>query len=158
MKRDRLPARRTDMRATFNLLRANDLIWNYVVSSWLMGEEPPAFDLLTWNADSTRMPAEMHSSTCAAATWRTSSPRGVMEMAGQRLDMASGRPGSVLPGRRAGSHRAVAQLVHGCATAGGDVRFVLSNSGHIAGIVNPPNPKSIHRVLEGGRPLPEDPG
>jgi polyhydroxyalkanoate synthase len=53
--------RAQDMRRTFDLLRANDLIWNYVVSSWLMREEPPAFDLLSWNADSTRMPAEMHS-------------------------------------------------------------------------------------------------
>jgi polyhydroxyalkanoate synthase len=54
-----LPAE--DMAGTFNMLRANDLIWRYVQSNWLMGEEPPAFDLLAWNDDKTRMPARMHS-------------------------------------------------------------------------------------------------
>ncbi|WP_420121960.1 PHA/PHB synthase family protein, partial [Nakamurella sp.] len=54
-----LPA--DNMAKTFNLMRGNDLIWNYVVNNWMKGEEPPAFDLLTWNADSTRMPAVMHS-------------------------------------------------------------------------------------------------
>ncbi len=46
---------------TFDMLRANDLIFNYVASNWLMGQQPPAFDLLAWNGDSTRMPATMHS-------------------------------------------------------------------------------------------------
>ena len=67
-----------EMQRSFNLLRTNDLIWNYAVSSWLMGEEPPTFDLLSWNNDSTRMPAEMHSfylrscyveNELAAASW-----------------------------------------------------------------------------------------
>ena len=48
------------MAGTFDVLRANDLIFNYVVSNWLMGQTPPAFDILAWNADSTRMPAAMH--------------------------------------------------------------------------------------------------
>ena len=48
------------MAGTFDILRANDLIFNYVVSNWLMGQDPPAFDILAWNADSTRMPAAMH--------------------------------------------------------------------------------------------------
>ena len=48
------------MAGTFDILRANDLIFNYVVSNWLMGQKPPAFDILAWNADSTRMPAAMH--------------------------------------------------------------------------------------------------
>ena len=48
------------MAGTFDMLRANDLIFNYVVSNWLMGQKPPAFDILAWNADSTRMPAAMH--------------------------------------------------------------------------------------------------
>ena len=50
----------TTMAGTFDLLRANDLIFNYVVSNWLMGQDPPSFDILAWNADSTRMPAAMH--------------------------------------------------------------------------------------------------
>jgi polyhydroxyalkanoate synthase len=78
-----------EMATTFDLLRANDLIWNYVVSNWLMGEDPPAFDILAWNADSTRMPAAMHSfylRTCYLA-----------EPAGQGRDGA-GR-GAPEPGR-----------------------------------------------------------
>ena len=60
------------MAGTFDVLRANDLIFNYVVSNWLLGQAPPAFDILAWNADSTRMPAAMH--TCAISTSRTSCP------------------------------------------------------------------------------------
>ena len=146
-----------DMQRSFNLLRTNDLIWNYAVSSWLMGEEPPAFDLLSWNNDSTRMPAEMHTFYLRSCYVENELARGVMELAGQQLDLGkvdqdlyflSAEQDHIAPWR---SSYAGARL------SGGNVRFVLSNSGHIAGIVNPPSPKSIHRVLEGDRPLPEDP-
>ena len=135
----------------------NDLIWNYVVSSWLMGEEPPAFDLLSWNADSTRMPAEMHSFYLRSCYLENQLARGVMELAGQRLDRRSGRPGPLLPGRRAGPHRPLAERVRGRP----DCRPARSGSccrtpGHIAGIVNPPRPKSLHRVVESGE-LPAEP-
>jgi poly[(R)-3-hydroxyalkanoate] polymerase subunit PhaC len=147
-----------EMQRSFNLLRTNDLIWNYAVSSWLMGEDPPAFDLLSWNNDSTRMPAEMHSFYLRSCYVGNELARGVMELAGQRLDLAkvdqdlyflSAEQDHIAPWR---SSYAGARL------PGGNVRFVLSNSGHIAGIVNPPSPKSIHRVLEDGdRELPADP-
>ena len=146
-----------DMQRSFNLLRTNDLIWNYVVSSWLMGEEPSAFDLLSWNNDSTRMPAGMHTFYLRSCYVENQLARGVMELAGQRLDLAkvdhdlyflSAEQDHIAPWR---SSYAGARL------PAGDVRFVLSNSGHIAGIVNPPSPKSIHRVLEGNKPLPADP-
>jgi polyhydroxyalkanoate synthase len=146
-----------DMQRSFNLLRTNDLIWNYAVSSWLMGEEPPAFDLLSWNNDSTRMPAEMHTFYLRSCYVNNELARGVMELAGQPLDLArvdqdlyflSAEQDHIAPWR---SSYAGARL------PSGRVRFVLSNSGHIAGIVNPPSPKSIHRVLEGDQPLPADP-
>jgi polyhydroxyalkanoate synthase subunit PhaC len=146
-----------EMQRSFNLLRTNDLIWNYAVSSWLMGEEPPAFDLLSWNNDSTRMPAEMHSFYLRSCYMGNELARGVMELAGQRLDLEkvdqdlyflSAEQDHIAPWR---SSYAGARL------PGGDVRFVLSNSGHIAGIVNPPSPKSVHHVLEGDKPLPADP-
>jgi polyhydroxyalkanoate synthase subunit PhaC len=146
-----------EMQRSFNLLRTNDLIWNYAVSSWLMGEEPPAFDLLSWNNDSTRMPAEMHSFYLRSCYVGNELARGVMELAGQRLDLRkvdqdlyflSAEQDHIAPWR---SSYAGARL------PGGNVRFVLSNSGHIAGIVNPPSPKSIHRVLEGDQPLPASP-
>jgi polyhydroxyalkanoate synthase len=146
-----------EMQRSFNLLRTNDLIWNYAVSSWLMGEEPPAFDLLSWNNDSTRMPAEMHSFYLRSCYLGNELARGVMELAGQRLDLEkvdqdlyflSAEQDHIAPWRSSYA---------GALLPGGDVRFVLSNSGHIAGIVNPPSPKSIHYVLEGDQPLPPDP-
>jgi polyhydroxyalkanoate synthase subunit PhaC len=146
-----------EMQRSFNLLRTNDLIWNYAVTSWLMGEEPPAFDLLSWNNDSTRMPAEMHSFYLRSCYLGNELARGVMELAGQRLDLEkvdqdlyflSAEQDHIAPWRSSYT---------GALLPGGDVRFVLSNSGHIAGIVNPPSPKSIHHVLEGDQPLPESP-
>jgi polyhydroxyalkanoate synthase subunit PhaC len=146
-----------DMQRSFNLLRTNDLIWNYAVSSWLMGEEPPAFDLLSWNNDSTRMPAEMHTFYLRSCYVENQLARGVMELAGQRLDLGridqdlyflSAEQDHIAPWRSAYA---------GARLPAGNVRFVLSNAGHIAGIVNPPSPKSIHRVLERGQPLPANP-
>jgi polyhydroxyalkanoate synthase subunit PhaC len=146
-----------DMQRSFNLLRTNDLIWNYVVSSWLMGEEPPAFDLLSWNNDSTRMPAEMHTFYLRSCYVENRLARGEMELAGQKLDLGkvdqdlyflSAEQDHIAPWR---SSYAGARL------PAGNVRFVLSNSGHIAGIVNPPSPKSLYRVMESTQPLPADP-
>ena len=145
-----------DMQRSFNLLRTNDLIWNYVVSSWLMGEDPPAFDLLSWNNDSTRMPAEMHTFYLRSCYVENQLARGVMELAGQQLDLGkvdqdlyflSAEQDHIAPWR---SSYAGARL------PAGNVRFVLSNSGHIAGIVNPPSPKSLYRVIESDQPLPAD--
>jgi polyhydroxyalkanoate synthase subunit PhaC len=146
-----------DMQRSFNLLRTNDLVWNYAVSSWLMGEEPPAFDLLSWNNDSTRMPAEMHTFYLRSCYVENQLARGVMELAGQRLDLGridqdlyflSAEQDHIAPWRSAYA---------GARLPAGNVRFVLSNAGHIAGIVNPPSPKSVHRVIEGGQPLPANP-
>ena len=152
-----LPAE--NMRRTFDLLRGNDLIWNYVVRNWLMGEKPPAFDLLTWNADSTRMPADMHSFYLRSCYLENQLAQGRMELAGQRLDLEtvkqdlyflSAQQDHIAPWRSAYA---------GARLPAGHVRFVLSNAGHIAGIVNPPNPKSQHWVGQddtaGG--LPADP-
>ena len=81
-----------EMATTFDLLRANDLIWNYVASNWLMGEDPPAFDILAWNADSTRMPAAMHSFYLRTCYLENQLARGEMELAGVRLNLDDGRP------------------------------------------------------------------
>ncbi len=70
--------------ATFDVLRANDLIFNYVVSNWLLGQEPPAFDILAWNADSTRMPAAMHSFYLRNFYVENKLAKDELEMAGQR--------------------------------------------------------------------------
>ena len=146
-----------NMRMTFDLMRANDLIWNYVVSSWLMGEDPPAFDLLTWNADSTRMPADMHSFYLRSCYLENRLASGTMELGGQRLDMTAVDQDLYFLAAEQDHIAPWRSSYKGALLPDGDVRFVLSNAGHIAGIVNPPNPKSIHHVLETGAPLPADP-
>lgn len=146
-----LPAE--NMRLTFDLMRGNDLIWNYVVNNWLMGEDPPAFDLLAWNADSTRMPANMHSFYLRSCYLENQLARGVMELAGQSLNVkAIDQDLYFLAAEQ--DHIAPWQTSYlGALLPAGEVRFVLSNAGHIAGIVNPPNPKSKHWVAPDG-PLP----
>ncbi len=143
-----------EMAGTFNLLRANDLVWRYVSSSWLMGEDPPAFDILQWNADATRMPARMHSEYLRAMYLENRLAKGTFEIGGRTVSLGrspsdlyvlSAREDHITPWR--GCYRTT-QL------AGGPVRFVLTSSGHIAGIVNPPGPKRKHWVND---ELPADP-
>ncbi len=146
----------TDMRATFDLLRSNDLVWNYVVNNWLLGEDPPAFDLLAWNDDSTRMPAGMHSFYLRSCYLDNELARGVMELAGVRLDLGAVAEDLYFVAAEQDHIAPWRSVYKGSLLPKGDVRFVLSNSGHIAGVVNPPNPKSKHWVLDEGE-LPRDP-
>jgi polyhydroxyalkanoate synthase subunit PhaC len=144
-----------NMRTTFDLLRSNDLIWGFAINNWLMGEQPAAFDLLAWNADSTRMPADMHAFYLRSCYLENQLARGVMELAGQRLDLTtltqdlyfvSAEQDHIAPWR---------SVYAGARLSKGDVRFVLSNSGHIAGVVNPPNLKSRFYASPDGE-LPAD--
>ncbi len=136
------------MAHTFDALRANDLVFNYVVNNWLLGKKPPAFDLLVWNKDSTRMPARMHSEYLRACYLNNEFARGEFEVDGQKVD-----PGKVQVDTYVLSavDDHIVPWVSGYRTAhlfGGNSRFVLSTSGHIAGIVNPPHPKAKHWVNE----------
>ena len=149
-----LPA--DNMAKTFNMMRGNDLIWNYVVNNWMKGEDPPAFDLLTWNADSTRMPAEMHSFYLRSCYLENQLARGVMEIAGETLNIKSVDQDLYFLAAEQDHIAPWRSSYTGARLPSGDVRFVLSNSGHIAGIVNPPNPKSKHYVGPDGE-LPENP-
>ena len=136
------------MAATFDVLRANDLIFNYVVANWLMGQSPPAFDILAWNADSTRLPAAMHSFYLHSLYERNQLARGELRLAGQLLSLADIKSDTYLVGAVndhivpwRSSYRATGLL-------GGSVRYVLSSGGHIAGIVNPPGPKAWYEAGE----------
>src|SRR5215475_14416380 len=142
------------MAGTFDVLRANDLIFSYVASNWLMGQDPPAFDILAWNADSTRLPAAMHSFYLRALYAQNQLAKGVMELNGQVLSLADVKSDTYIVGAIndhivpwPGSYRSTREL-------GGTVRFVLSSGGHIAGIVNPPGPKAWY---ETGEHNPQDP-
>jgi polyhydroxyalkanoate synthase subunit PhaC len=134
------------MATTFDVIRANDLIFSYVVSGWLMGQDPPAFDILAWNADSTRMPAAMHSFYLRHLYLGNELARGALALAGQRLSLADVKSDAYIVG--AVNDHIVPWHASYQATRllGGDTRYVLSSGGHIAGIVNPPGPKAWHEV------------
>src|SRR5580658_9210814 len=136
----------SQMAGTFDMLRANDLIFNYVVSNWLMGQDPPAFDILAWNGDSTRMPATMHSFYLRSLYMRNELARGELELAGQKLSLSAVTNDTYVVGAINdhivpwhASYKAGGLL-------GGTVRYVLSSGGHIAGIVNPPGPKAWYET------------
>jgi len=74
------------MAHTFDVLRANDLVFNYVANNWLLGKKPPAFDLLVWNKDSTRMPARLHSRYLRSCYLNNEVARGEFEVDGQKLE------------------------------------------------------------------------
>jgi len=143
------------MAHTFDAMRANDLVFSYVVNNWLLGKPPPAFDLLVWNKDSTRMPAKMHSQYLRACYLNNEFAKGEFEVEGAKVD-----PGKVAVDTYVLSavDDHIVPWVSGYKTTqllGGRNRFVLSTSGHIAGIVNPPTPKAKHWVNEDS--LPADP-
>lgn len=142
------------MAGTFDILRANDLIFNYVVSNWLMGQKPPAFDILAWNADSTRMPAEMHAFYLRNFYVENRLAAGRLEIAGRTIDLGviksptyvvSAINDHIVPWESA--YKTVGLF-------SGPVRYVLSSGGHIAGIVNPPSPKAWYQVGETEEDLP----
>jgi polyhydroxyalkanoate synthase len=135
----------SEMATTFNMLRANDLIWSFVVNNYLLGRDPFPFDLLYWNADSTRMPYAMHAFYLRNMYQenRLVVPGGI-ELGGVPIDvrrietpsfLLSTREDHIAPWR---STYAATQLYKG------PVKFTLSASGHIAGVVNPPGSKYGH--------------
>src|SRR5438128_4473878 len=135
----------SEMAGTFNLLRANDLVWSFVVNNYLLGKDPFPFDLLYWNADSTRMPARMHSFYLRNMYIKNLlGVPGRIELDGVPIDLSAVK----LPAyfiSTVEDHIAPWQSTYkGAQYLGGPVRFVLGGSGHIAGIVNPPAARKYH--------------
>ncbi len=126
------------MAMAFNMLRSNDLIWSYVVSNYLKGQPPSSFDLLHWNSDATRMPAANHSYYLRNCYLENRLTGGSMVLDNTLLDLSKVKvPVYNLATRE--DHIAPADSVlYGSQFFGGPVKFVLSGSGHIAGVVNPP--------------------
>ncbi len=126
------------MATAFNMLRSNDLIWSYVVNNYLKGKAPPPFDLLHWNSDATRMPAANHSYYLRNCYLENRLSAGTMVLDNTTLDLSKVKvPVYNLATRE--DHIAPARSVlHGSQFFGGPVKYVLSGSGHIAGVVNPP--------------------
>lgn len=129
----------TKMATAFNMLRSGDLIWPYVINNYMRGKEPMPFDLLYWNADSTRMAAANHSFYLRNCYLENNLSQGRMQLAGRTVSLGditipvynlSSREDHIAPAR---------SVFLGCRYFGGDVEFVMAGSGHIAGVVNPPS-------------------
>jgi polyhydroxyalkanoate synthase len=131
----------SELASAFASLRANELVWNYVVNNYLKGGRPPAFDLLYWNADSANLPGPMYEYYIEQMYLRNRLREpGALTMLGERVDLSridlpgyiyASRDDHIVPWRSA--YRSTQLL-------GGALRFVLGASGHIAGVVNPPVP------------------
>jgi len=134
-----------DMAASFNMLRANDLIWSFVVNNYLLGKEPIPFDLLFWNSDSTRMPAAMHSFYLRNMYQRNllSKPGGIT-LAGTPIDLTKIKTPTFLLSTRE-DHIAPWKSTYAATHLySGPVKFVLSASGHMAGVISAPGGKYGH--------------
>ncbi|HTH40903.1 MAG TPA: class I poly(R)-hydroxyalkanoic acid synthase [Rhodocyclaceae bacterium] len=148
----------TEMAGTFNAMRANDLIWSFVVNNYLMGKEPFPFDLLFWNSDSTRMPYAMHSFYLRNMyLYNRLREKGGITIAGVPIDLSlvktpvyfiSAIEDHIAPWK---STYAGTQLFSG------PIRFVLGGSGHIAGIVNPPSANKYGFWTNQQKAYPESP-
>jgi polyhydroxyalkanoate synthase subunit PhaC len=142
----------TKMATAFNMLRSGDLIWPYVVNNYMRGKDPMPFDLLYWNADSTRMTAANHSYYLRNFYLNNALSAGTLELAGQTVSLADIKiPVYNLAARE--DHIAPARSVFvGCRYFGGKVEYVMAGSGHIAGVVNPPALKK-YQHWTGGKPV-----
>ncbi len=129
----------SEMAGTFNMLRANDLIWSFVVNNYLLGKDPFPFDLLYWNSDSTRMPAKMHSFYLRKLYMenRLVEPGGIT-IDGVAIDLGKIKTPCYFISTIEDHIAPWKSTYAGARNFGGPVRFVLGGSGHIAGIVNPP--------------------
>jgi len=136
------------MAGTFDVMRANDLIFNYVVSNWLLGEDPPVFDIVAWNNDSTKMPGTMHAFYLRNFYVQNLLAQGQLEIAGQTIDLSSIKSNAYVVSAK-NDHIVPWQAAYKTTQLfSGTTRFVLSNGGHIAGIVNPPGPKSWYLAAD----------
>jgi len=130
----------SEMATTFNMLRANDLIWSFVINNYLLGKEPFPFDLLYWNSDSTRMPANMHSFYLRNMYLKNAlrEPGGII-LDGVPIDLRKIELPAYIVSTAEDHIAPWESTYYGACLLSGPVRFVLGGSGHIAGIVNPPS-------------------
>ena len=143
-----------DLAAVFAWLRPNDLVWNYWVNNYLLGENPPAFDVLAWNADTTRLPAKLHSDFLDLTAANGLVEANSLTVLGSLIDLrkvdcdvyvVGALTDHIIPWTAA--YRATQLL-------GGKSEFVLSSSGHVQALVNPPsNPKASYLTRSGSPPF-----
>ena len=140
----------------FAWLRPNDLIWNYWINNYLLGKEPPAFDVLFWNADTTNMPAALHRDFIELSLENSLKEPGGMTILGTPIDLSKVTQDAYVVAGVADHIAPWRNCYRSAKLLGSEPRFVLSTSGHIAAMVNPPgNEKAKFEV---GDELPRDPG
>ncbi|MCO6058085.1 alpha/beta fold hydrolase [Pseudomonas sp. MOB-449] len=145
-----------DMARMFAWMRPNDLIWNYWVNNYLLGNKPPAFDILAWNNDTTRLPAQLHADYLDLVQQNPYSNPGALSIAGESIDMTQVKVGAYVIGGTT-DHITPWQGCYGTARLfGEDATYVLSNAGHLQSLVNPPgNPKSFFYAAPANVAAPE---
>ena len=141
----------------FAWLRPNDLIWNYWVNNYLQGKPPPNFDILFWNADTTRMSAALHRDFIDVALGNALTEPGGATMLGTPVDLSAVTVDTYVTAGIADHLCPWQACYRSTQLLGGRSRFILSTSGHIASLVNPPgNPKSTFQVADRTPPDPEE--
>ncbi len=152
-ERGYLPA--SAMSGSFNLLRPGDLLWSFVIHNYLLGLAPGAFDLLYWNSDSTRMAARLHEEYLRAFYLENRLATGTLEIGGTAVQLGDiDIPTYHVVGQE--DHIAPPESVYrGMKLMGGEARFVLAESGHIAGIINPPAMRKYGYRLDGDTSAPD---
>ncbi len=145
-----------EMATSFNMLRANDLIWSFVVNNYLLGKEPFPFDLLYWNSDATRMPATMHAFYLRNMYQKNLLAQpGALKMKDVPIDLGHIDIPKYFLSCREDHIAPWASTYKGAKNFGGKTRFVLAASGHIAGVVNPPEGAKYNHFINNN--LPETP-
>ena len=141
----------------FAWLRPRDLVWSSWVSNYLLGKRPPAFDLLYWNSDATRMPAALHQDFLEMAQANALATPGVVEISDTPVDLSRVKTDAYVIGGISDHLTPWQSCYRTTQLLGGRTEFVLSTSGHIAAIINPPgNPKATFRTADGTPADPDD--
>lgn len=137
------------MGGSFDILRSADLYWHFFVRHYLLGLDPPAFDLLFWNADSTRMPARLHDEYLRACYVHDLLAQGKMYLAGVHLNLANVTTPTYHVATREDHIAPATSVYRGMRKIGGQRTFVLAGSGHIAGVINPPEAHKYSYCVDG---------
>jgi polyhydroxyalkanoate synthase len=150
-----LPA--SDLATVFAWMRPNDLVWNYWSNNYLMGKAPPSFDILAWSVDGTNLPARLHCQFLEIFANNPLPQRGALRVLGEPVDLSQIRIETLVTGALTDHLTPWKACYRATQLLGGPSTFVLSNSGHIASLVNPPgNPKSTYWLGPKPGPNPDE--
>lgn len=132
-----------DLSRTFAWMRPNDLIWNYVVNNYLLGDDPPAFDILYWNNDTTNLPAQLHADFLQSYLDAPFANQGQVDFMGNKLDLSKVKHDTFIVAGFTDHITPWRACFRTTKLFGGNTEFYVSNSGHIQSLLNPPgNPKA----------------